>query len=364
VVQKFKAAGAILVGKNNLHEFASGPTNINPHYGPARNPWDLERIPGGSSGGSAVAVAASECIFSMGSDTGGSIRIPASLCGIVGLKPTYGRVSRHGGVALSWSLDHFGPLTRTVEDCALVLNVSAGYDPKDPGSANVPVPDFTRALTGNIKGLRVVVPKEYFFEFVDKEVHEAVSQAIRTLERLGALVEEVPLPSAKYSQAASMVITWSESSAYHEPNIRTRAEDFGVEVRSRYQVGRFIFAVDYLRAQRARAIISQEVQQTLDRVDILVAPTSPVPAPTIADCMVDPNDVAKFNFDIRNQLSRFTRLFNLTGNPAISVPCGFSSNGLPIGLQIVGRQYDEGTVLRAAHAYQASTDWHTRRPPV
>ncbi|MBI2861923.1 MAG: aspartyl/glutamyl-tRNA amidotransferase subunit A, partial [Chloroflexi bacterium] len=363
VVKKLKAAGAILIGKNNLHEFAAGPTNINVHYGAVRNPWDLERIPGGSSGGSAAAVAASECTFSLGSDTGGSIRIPASLCGVVGLKPTYGRVSRHGGVALSWSLDHFGPLTRSVEDCALVLNAIAGYDPEDPGSANEAVPNFTQALTGNIKGLRVGLSKEHFFEHLEKEVHEAVLEAMKTLERLGAVVEEVSLPSAKYSPAASMVINWAESSAYHEPYIRTRAEEYEPAIGSRLQAGHSIFAVDYLRAQRVRTIISREVQQALSRVDVLVAPTAPVPAPTIAECMVDMREAAKLNFDIRNTLSRLTRIFNMTGNPAITVPCGFTSGGLPIGLQIVGRQYDEATVLRAAYAYQTSTSWRTMRPP-
>ncbi|MBI2861921.1 MAG: Asp-tRNA(Asn)/Glu-tRNA(Gln) amidotransferase subunit GatA [Chloroflexi bacterium] len=364
LVRRLKAAGAILIGKNNLHEFAAGATNVNIQYGPARNPWDLERITGGSSGGSAGAVAASECTFSIGSDTGGSIREPASLCGVVGLKPTYGRVSRKGGIARSWSLDHLGPLTRSVEDCALVLNAIAGYDPEDPGSANIQVPDFAQALAGGIKDLRVGVPKEYFFDHVDNQVQEAVVGAIKKLEELGAVLDEVAFPSAKNSMAATMVINWAESSAYHEPYIRTRVGEYDPEVGSRLQIGYFIFAVDYIRAQRVRTIISREMQQALGRVDVIVTPTCPVVAPTVNQCTEGPGEGSRNRLDVRNLMPRLTSIFNLTGNPAITVPCGFTAGGLPIGLQIAGRKYDEGTVLRVAHAYQASTPWHSKRPPL
>lgn len=355
VVARLRATGAVFLGKVNLHEFAYGVTNVNPHYGPTRNPWDTERIPGGSSGGSGAAVAAGLCLGAIGSDTGGSIRIPSSLCGIVGLKPTYGRVSRHGVVPLSWSLDHVGPMTRTVEDAALMLSAMAGHDAQDAASASEPVPDYPAALMGDIHGLRVGIPRAHFFEGVDDAVLVCVEEAIRTLGEIGAKVEEISIPSVAQASAAASAILWSEATTYHYLNLKSRPQDYGDDVRVRLEAGLGYLALHYIQAQRVRSLFRQELTGIFQEVDVLATPTTPTAALKIGEAPAD---------RARSSLTRFTSPFNLAGLPALSVPCGFTLEGLPVGLQIVGRAFDEVTVLRAGHAYQQHTDWHKRRPPV
>jgi len=361
VATRLSAAGAILLGKLNMHEFAYGPTGVNPHYGTPRNPWDRARMPGGSSSGSGVAVAAGLCGGALGTDTGGSVRIPASLCGIVGLKPTYGRVSRAGVIPLAWSLDHVGPMTRTVADAALLLQALAGRDPADPSTADVPVPDYGRALEGGIHGLRLGLPKEIFFERLDPEVQAAVLGAARSFEALGASVEEVPLPRIPHAGPASFAIIAAEATAYHEPYLKSRAAEYGADVRARLTSGQFVLATQYLKAQRARQVIRAEVDAALRQVDALLTPTTPIPAPPLEAREVTVDGLTE---DVRWWLIRCTRPINVTGHPALSVPCGFTAGGLPIGLQLVGRYFDEATLLRIGHAYEAVRPMRDRRPPL
>ncbi|HEY8492029.1 MAG TPA: amidase [Dehalococcoidia bacterium] len=351
-VARLHAAGAVMLGKLNLHEFAYGVTTANPHYGPCRNPWDTTRSPGGSSGGSGAAVAAGLALGALGTDTGGSIRIPAALCGVVGLKPTYGRVSRHGVVPLAWSLDHVGPLARTVEDAALLLAAVAGFDPKDPAAADAPVPDYAAALAGDARGLRAGVLGGHFTAGADPEVLAALAAAVQTLEGCGVRTDGAELDHAGDALTAATCIMFSEASAYHERDLRERPEDYGPDVRARLELGELYRATDYLRAQRARTVFVQEVLALLDRFDVLVAPATPVPAPPIE------------GGDPAARLVQYTSPFNLAGLPAVSVPCGFTAAGLPVGMMLVGRPFEEATVLRAAAAYQGATDWHRRRPPL
>jgi aspartyl-tRNA(Asn)/glutamyl-tRNA(Gln) amidotransferase subunit A len=360
-VARLRAAGAILLGKLNLHEFAYGPEGLNPHHGSPWNPWDpaTHRLPGGSSSGSAVAVAAGLTPAALGTDTGGSIRIPAACCGTVGLKPTYGRVSRAGVVPLSWSLDHVGPLTRSVADAAALLAVLAGSDPADPSSRALPVPDYVGGLTGPVKGLRVGLLREYVAQ-ADPEVSSAVTEAVRVLEGLGCAVRDVALPRARYGLAASYAVLSSEALAYHEPLFRRYAGLYAPDVRRRLAVGAFLTAADYLKGQRARQLIREEIDARLGEVDCLVAPTLPMAAPPITAAEVRIGDRVE---STRLALTAFTRLFNLGGHPAVVLPCGFSRDGLPLSLQIAGRAFEEGTVLRLAAAYEKATEWHRHRPP-
>jgi aspartyl-tRNA(Asn)/glutamyl-tRNA(Gln) amidotransferase subunit A len=363
VVTRLAAAGAINLGKLNMHEFAFGPEGLNPHYGTAWNPWDANthRICGGSSSGSGAAVAAGLCAGTLGSDTGGSIRIPAALCGITGLKPTYGRVSRAGVLPLAWSMDHVGPMCRSAADCALMLNVIAGYDPRDPSTSVLPVPDFTAALTGEVKGLQVGVLRSFFLESTGVALRQAVEEAVRTLEGLGAVAREVNLASATLAPGASYAVLSPEAYAYHERWLRERPQDYGDDVRERLRVGAFVAASDYLKGQRARGILRDEVNAALGEVDVLVCATTPIVATSVGQTEVT---VEHSTVPVRASLIRYTRPFNLTGHPAASIPCGFTAAGLPVGLQIVGRAFDEATVLRVADAYQRATDWHKRRPPI
>ena len=356
VTARLKAAGAIVLGKLNMHEFAFGATGVNPHYGPVRNPWDTDRISGGSSSGSGAAVAAGECPAALGTDTGGSVRIPASLCGVVGLKPTYGRVSRRGVVPLSWSLDHVGPLTRTVEDAAIVLGAIAGRDPLDDSSCDEPVPNYRLRLRRGrrLGGLRVGVPREHFFEGVDADVLEAVRAALGVLGELRAEVEEVSLPHIAEAVAAVNTIMLPEALAYHQRWLAERSQDYGDDVRRRLEMGTTFLAVHYVQAQRLRELMVREWRQVLERVDLLATPTTPMPAPLI--------ETSELQTTLT--LVRFTNPFNLVGLPAISVPCGFTRQGLPTGLHLAGRWFQEETVLRAACAYQRATEWHRRAPPV
>ena len=318
-------------------------------------------IAGGSSGGSGSATAAGQCTITTGSDTGGSIRIPAALCGIVGLKPTYGLVSRHGLTALSWSLDHPGPMVRTVEDAALAMNAIAGYDSNDVASAKVEVPDYTTALTGEVAGLRIGVPKEYFEAPLDPSVAQAVRDAIGELESMGARVTEVSFPMFDLAQPISNAILMSEASAYHRDLLERDGSKLYPPVRQRLEAGLFISAADYLRAQQARTLFDRQVRELLEQVDLLAGPTEPVTAPKLLAPTVQ---VGEHTMGTTAALTQYTRPYNITGLPAISVPCGFSDAGLPFGLQLAGRPFDEVTVLRAAHAYEQATDWHYRRPPV
>lgn len=380
VVEKLKHSGAIIVGKNNMDEFAMGSSTENSYFGPTRNPWDLERVPGGSSGGSAAATSASICFASVGTDTGGSIRQPAALCGIVGLKPTYGRVSRFGMVAFASSLDQGGPLTKTVEDAALMLNAIAGGDARDSTSVHLPVPDYLGRLDGEIKGIRIGVPKEYFIKGIDVEVEGAVKNAIRLIEDLGCPVEEISLPHTEYAVSTYYLIAPSEASSnlarydgvrygfrvpdsnsLREMYHRTRAEGFGAEVKRRIMIGTYALSAGYydayyLKAQRVRTLIKRDFEEAFKKVDIIITPTSPEAAFKIGEKTDDP--LKMYLSDI------FTIPCNLAGLPGISIPCGFTSGGLPIGLQILGMPFDEETLLRVAHAYELHTNWKQKRPPI
>jgi aspartyl-tRNA(Asn)/glutamyl-tRNA(Gln) amidotransferase subunit A len=358
VVAKLRAAGASITGKTNMHEWAIGGTTTNPHYGATHNPWALDRIPGGSSGGSAAAVAAGMCYAALGTDTIASIRHPACCCGVVGLKGTFGRVSVYGTVPLSWSLDHAGPIARTVEDAALVMNAIAGYDAKDVGSANVDTPDFTAGLTGDLKGVRIGVPRAYFFELIDPEVHQAVDKAIDVLRELGASLHDVEFPSAPQALVLFPFLSRPEAASFHAEFLRTRGDDYG-DVRWNVELGEMILATDYLRAQRLRTAMRQELNGLFDRVDALVTPTTRAVAYPIGQPFAE---IAGQPIDPFNLSVGLTAPFTLTGSPALSVPCGFNAAGLPMGLQIVGRAWDESMVLRVGVAYERATPWHHQHP--
>ncbi len=378
-VRRLRDAGAVVLGKTNLDEFAMGSSTENSGFFPTRNPWNLEFVPGGSSGGSAAAVAAGEALAALGSDTGGSIRQPASVCGIVGLKPTYGRVSRYGLVAFASSLDQIGPMALDVRDCALVLQAISGHDAQDSTSVDVPVPDFVAALEGGVEGLRVGLPTEFFGEGLQPEVRDAVLQAVRVLESLGAVVEEVALPTLEYALPTYYLIACAEASSnlarydgvaygYRSPRghdlytlySRTRAEGFGAEVKRRIMLGTFALSAGYYegfykKAQQVRTLVRRDFDRCFQRVDVLATPTSPVAGFRLGERTQDP--LQMYLADV------YTIPVNLAGLPGISVPCGFA-DGLPVGLQLVGRPFDEATVLRVAHAYQQATDWHRRRCPL
>lgn len=354
-VEKLEAAGTVLLGKLGMHEFAFGGPSVDAPFPAVRNPWNPAHIPGGSSSGSGAALAAGFCYGALGSDTGGSIRTPAAHCGIVGLKPTYGRVSRFGVVPLSWSLDHAGPMARSVEDCAILLQAIAGRDPRDPASANAPVPDFQAGLREGAKNLRVGVPRAGWFDEnlgVDAETERLFNQALEVLKSLGAAI--VDLDGKPFAQArlANQTILLSEAYAYHEKTYQNTPTKFGSSVRRRMLEGAFLSAADYLSAQRARAVLNGRICANFDRVDVFAVPT--VARPPDAFDALDPNE--------QNLRPSFTHPFNLTGLPAISVPCGFTSENLPVGLQIAARPFEESTALRAAYAYEQATEWHKRRP--
>jgi aspartyl-tRNA(Asn)/glutamyl-tRNA(Gln) amidotransferase subunit A len=360
-VARLRDAGAIILGKQNLHEFAFGITSENPHYGAVHNPWDTQRVPGGSSGGTSTAVAAGLCAAGLGSDTGASIRVPASFCGVVGLKPTYGRVSRAGALPLAWSLDHVGPLARSVADCALLLQAIAGFDPRDPGSASDAVPDFSSDLERGLGGVRVGIPREYFFENVEPEVERLVRAAIQTLADLGASVQTVSLPHVSHAQVAGNVIMSSEAASWHAPWLRERPDDYGEDVLARIRGGGLVRAVEYLASQQMRSLIQQDFAQAFEQVDVVVGPTAPLVAPPIGRTF---EAGGPLNVPPRSIANRSTVPCNLTGMPAISVPCGFSQDGLPVGLQIMAAAFAEPLLLGVASAYEAATPWHTKRPPV
>ncbi len=361
VTRLLREAGAVIMGKMAMVEFAMGATGLNPHYGNTPNPWNFVRVPCGSSSGSASAVATGLVAGALGSDTGGSIRMPAAVCGIVGLKPTYGRISRHGVLDLSWSCDHVGPMTRTVADCALMMNALAGYDRLDPASSREPAPDFTAGLGNGLNGMTIGVPKHYFFDDVDPQVEGAVREAIALLERNGARVAEVPMPWASTGRAINMRVVMPEAVAVHEKWIQERPQDYSPEVRARIMADLATPAIDYVRAQRARRWFSEQVAGAMRGVDLLITPTVPTQTPTILACTPPPG--ANEGRD-GQRLAIFTGVFNTTGQPSMSVPCGFTKDGMPIGMMVTGKPFDEVNVLRVGDAYQSLTDWHKRRPPV
>ena len=378
VVARLKAQGYFLMGKTNLDEFAMGSSTENSAFGPTRNPWNLACIPGGSSGGSAAAVAADLCVAALGSDTGGSIRQPAACCGVVGLKPTYGRVSRYGLVAFASSLDQIGPITKDVRDAALMLQLIAGHDPLDSTSADVPVPDYQKALKFNLRGMKVGVPMEFFAEGLDPEVELAVRTAIIQLQELKAEIRTISLPMTQYAVATYYLIATAEASSnlarydgvkygYRaakekgllETYMKTRQEGFGAEVKRRVMLGTYALSVGYydayyVKAQSVRTLIRHDFDDAFKDVDVIVTPTMPTPAFKLGEKVQDP--LQMYLSDI------YTISVNLAGVPAIAVPCGFSSGKLPIGLQIIGRPFEEDKIIRAAYAYEQATDWHKKRP--
>ena len=377
VVDKLEEAGAVIIGKANMDEFAMGSSTEHSALFPTHNPWDLSRVPGGSSGGSAAAVAAGEAIFSLGSDTGGSIRQPAGFCSVTGLKPTYGRVSRYGLVAFASSLDQIGPLTQDVTDCALVMNAIAGHDNRDSTSVPEPVPDYTQCLNGDVKGLKIGIPKEYFVEGMQPEVEDAIRAAIGQLEKLGASIDwEVSLPHTRHALAVYYVIAPSEASAnlarydgttygfryqggesMWDTMEKTRQFGFGAEVKRRIMLGTYALSAGYydayyLKAQKVRTLIRREFDEAFEKFDALVTPTSPTVPFTMGEKLDDP--VQMYLSDV------CTLPINIAGLPAISIPAGFA-DGLPIGMQIIAKPFAEETILRIAHAFQQATDWHEKR---
>ncbi len=379
VVNKLREAGMITIGKLNMDEFAMGSSNENSYYKTTKNPWNLHHVPGGSSGASAAAVAAGEVPFSLGSDTGGSIRQPAAYCGVVGMKPTYGRVSRFGLVAFASSLDQIGPITRNVEDNALLLEAISGLDTNDSTSANVEVPNFAAALTGDVKGLRIAVPKEFLGEGVGEAARQSVLDALEVLKGLGATVEEVSLPHSKYALAAYYILSSSEASSnlsrfdgirygFRAENVNnlmdlykeTRAQGFGDEVKRRIMLGTYSLSAGtydayYKKAQQARTLIKADYDKVFEDFDVIIGPTAPTPAFKIGENVDDP--MTMYANDI------LTIPMNLAGVPAISIPCGFE-NGLPLGLQIIGKYFDEATIYRVAHAFEQATEFHKEVPQI
>jgi aspartyl-tRNA(Asn)/glutamyl-tRNA(Gln) amidotransferase subunit A len=351
--RRWQDAGTVMLGKLITHEFAMGLQFPGHRFPPARNPWNVNHIPGGSSSGSGAALAAGLVHGATGSDTGGSIRGPASFCGIVGLKPTYGRSSRAGVLTLSWTLDHTGPMARTVEDCALLMQPLAGHDPLDPASSLAPVDDYTADLGRGVRGLRIGVVRNYFFEGIDPEVERAFEESVATLRRLGAEVRDVQIPTLKATHSFLLILL-AEAYAYHERDLREHPELYGDVLRERFLAGGLVTAAEYVQAQRIRSEICRETAAVLQEVDVLATPTSPKPATPFAQAY-DP----EFGFPRSNMPP-----FNITGSPTLAVPCGFSTSGLPLSLQLAGRPFDEALVLRVGHAYEQATSWHTRRPPV
>lgn len=377
IVELLLEAGMIPVGKTNLDEFAMGSSTENSAFRTTKNPWDTKKVPGGSSGGAAASVAADETILSLGSDTGGSIRQPASFCGVVGLKPTYGRVSRYGLIAFASSLDQIGPITKDVTDSALLMNVIAKHDPKDSTSANIATPDYTKSLVKDVKGLKIGLPKELFGEGIDDSVKRSVMDAVKLLERLGAVKKEVSLPSLKYALAVYYIIAPAEASSnlarydgvhyglrsekqkdLMEMHLNTRREGFGPEVKRRIMIGTYALSSGYydayyLKAQKIRTLIKEDFERTFKEVDVIITPTCPTVAFGIGEKTSDP--LSMYLSDIA------TIPVNLAGIPAISIPCGFDRH-LPVGLQIIGRAYDEETLFRTAYTFESETDFHKRRP--
>jgi aspartyl-tRNA(Asn)/glutamyl-tRNA(Gln) amidotransferase subunit A len=355
VVEKVKQAGAIVLGKTNTHEIALGVTGNNPHYGTARNPWDLSRIPGGSSSGSAIAVATGMALGALGTDTGGSIRIPASLCGLVGFKPTFGRVSLRGVFPLSWNLDHVGPLTKCVKDAALMLQVISAYDPLDPASQKMLSGDYLGHLVDEIEGRKIALGVGKYIDGADPEVATTVCEAAKVFEALGCKVQEVNVDWMRDAALANKTMTQSDGAAVHRDRLREHPEMFGDDIRRRLEDGAKTTSTEYILARRTQTEIKKRLDMFFESYDFLLTPSTPIPAPT-----VEGHDAV----EQAGRLTRFTAPFNLAGLPAISVPCGFTPGGLPIGLQIVSRAWADAKVLNAGYAHEQSTEWHLHVPPL
>lgn len=358
VVEKLTEAGVIFTGTLNMHEYAWGGTNNNPHFGPCRNPWDLEKIPGGSSGGSGAAVAADMTIASLGTDTGGSIRIPSAVCGIVGLKPTHGRVSKHGVFPLSWSLDHAGPMTKTVTDAAILLECIAGFDPKDPTTIDKPLASYTTGLSEDLKGMVIGVEEDFYLTNLQPGVQELFDKAIDTLKTLGAEIKPIKIPSLKNAHYAEMITVLAEASAIHHTNLKSRPEDFGKDVRLSLELGELPSAVEYVQAQQIRYKIKQEFQEIFQTVDTILAPTLPFTAPKIGQEITIINNQ---ELKVSDELIRLQSPANLTGLPSISVPCGLSEN-MPVGIQFIGNAFDEHMIIKAAYAFECTNPMEGRKP--
>lgn len=361
VTSRFNKAGAILLGKLNLFPIAMGGSGVNPDYGDTHNPWNLELETGGSSSGSGAAVAAGLCSIATGSDTGGSIRIPASFCGLTGFKPTYGLVSRSGVSPLSWSMDHCGPMARSVMDCALAMNVLADHRQTNVTSSELNTTDYASSIEGGIRGLRIGVPKEFFEVPLSNDVKDRVTKAIDLLEELGAEVREVSWPDFHAAVTAGSIISLVEGAAIHSDTVETLGQEFTSNVRPRVEAGKFVSASDYIKAQQFRRQYVEKSFQLMENLDLLVGPTTPVPAFKIGSDDIPLEGTTGY---LWTSLPTFTRPFNFNGFPAISITCGFSGEGLPIGMQIAGRPFEDSTVLRAAHSYEQSTDWSTFHPPI
>lgn len=356
VIKKIKKSGGIINGKTNTHEIALGVTNNNPHFGACKNPWDITRTPGGSSGGSAVAVATGMSLAALGTDTGGSIRIPASLCGVVGLKPTYGRVSLRGILPLSWNLDHAGPITRKVEDAALMLQVMGGYDEEDPTSVKTLPGDYISHLKDKMQDRKIgLAVGKYIEEATDPEVLKAVYTAAEVLKEQGAIIQEINVDFLREAAAANGMMTASDAAAFHKERMQEHLDWFGEDVRQRLQIGAGYTSSEYALARRKQVEVKRRCEILFDEIDVLLLPTTPITAPILAG----ENAIERAKL-----LTRFTAPFNLTGLPALSVPCGFSKENLPIGLQIVSRAWNEAGVLRAGFNFQRVTAWHTMKPPI
>jgi aspartyl-tRNA(Asn)/glutamyl-tRNA(Gln) amidotransferase subunit A len=355
-VRKLREAGAVILGKLVLHEFAIGSPDPATGLRFAMNPWSLTRLPGGSSSGTGAAIAAGLILGGLGTDTGGSIRGPAAYCGISGLKPTFGRVSKEGCVPLSYSLDHIGPMARTARDCALLLQAIAGFDPLDPTTVRHDIPNYQGALTGSVAGLRIGVPREYFFDSPElgAETRDAVLKAIDQLAEAGAHVHDIALPHAAAARIAQRVIMLGEAYAYHQADLAKQPGNYGKYTRRQLMQGAIYSAADYVQAQRMRSIVKAELMETMGNLDVLITPTSVTPPPVFET--YDPESTRRS--------PSFMAMWNVTGQPAASVPCGFTSEGLPVGLQIIGKPFDESTVLRVCDAYQQLTNWHSRTPAI
>ena len=361
---RLRAAGALLLGKTNLHEFAYGATTINPHYGDTHNPWALERIAGGSSGGSAAAVATGMGYGTLGSDTGGSIRLPAAVCGVSGLKPTYGRVSRAGATALSWTQDHVGPLARTALDCAVLLDLMTGPDPDDSTAASLPAPNAEATLRGapaDLRGVRVGILSGHREAVLEPEVGACFDRAIQILVSLGAQVREVRFEHEPAALLAGQTIQAVEAMQVHHAWLRDRPQDYGADVRIRLELGALVPGAQFVKALRLRRLTVERMRDLMQDVDVLAGPTVPIVAPPIAASMIQ---MGNQQVEPRTVLARLTRLYDVTGQPALSIPCGFGAHGLPVGLQLAARPWADALVLRVGHAYQQATDWHQHHPPL
>lgn len=359
-VKKMREAGIVLIGKLNMHEYAWGITNNSPHFGPVKNPWNLKKAPGGSSGGSGAAVVADMTVATLGTDTAGSIRIPSSACGIVGLKPTHGLVSKYGVYPLSWTLDHIGPMTKTVKDAAGLLEVLAGFDKNDPTSVDVPVEKYTEQVKGDVKGLVIGIEEDFFFNRVDATVEKLVRNTIQQLADLGAKVEPVKIPALKYAEYAELVTSLSEASTIHHRHLIARPDDFGHDIRMIFELGELFTAVEYLQAQQLRRQLKQDFEKAFAQIDVLIAPTLPIVMPDIGDNLVDLNGE---QVDLVEHTIRLTGPANLTGLPALSVPCGFKGD-MPVGLQIIGPAFKEGTLLNVGFAIEQTNPLKGRKPEI